>query len=62
MQEADEEMNSLSVAARQILYQWPQVLNSLPPQIVAAARAAVDSGRAVRSRVHNALQDIPTEL
>lgn len=56
------EMNSLSIAARQILYQWPQVLSMLPPAIVAAARAAVDSGRAARSRVHDALQDIPTEL
>eukprot|EP00892_Ulva_mutabilis_P009271 jgi/Ulvmu1/6716/UM030_0049.1 len=62
MREADVEMNALSAAARQILYQWPQVLNLLPPPIVAAARAAVDSGRAARNRVHTALQDIPTEL
>ena len=62
VQEANVEMNSLSAAARQILYQWPQVLNSLPAPIMAAARAAVDSGRAARSRVHTALQDIPTEL
>lgn len=55
-------MNTLSLAARQILYHWPQVLQYLPPAIVKAARAAVDTGRAARYSVHQALKDIPTQL
>jgi hypothetical protein len=62
VQDSGVEVNSLSVAARQIVYHWPQVLERLPVPIVKAARAAVDSGRAARYSVHKALQDIPTQL
>lgn len=62
MQDSGVEMNTLSLAARQILYHWPQVLQYLPPAIVKAARAAVDTGRAARDTVHQALKDVPTHL
>lgn len=51
MQADGVELDALSSAARQILYYWPQFLDRLPPGIVAAGRATVDSGRAARRAV-----------
>eukprot|EP00210_Caulerpa_lentillifera_P003704 g3537.t1 len=43
--------NSTVIVAKRILYFWPQVADRLPPQIVEAATATIDSGRAARKWV-----------
>jgi hypothetical protein len=47
-QDLDVDASSVSMAARQVMYAWPQLLELFPPALVAAAQATVASGRATR--------------
>ena len=62
VQDSGVEVNTLAMAARQILYLWPQLLDSMPVPIITAARAVVDSGRAARTSLDRILRDIPQGL
>lgn len=48
MKELDVDAPSVSMAARQVMYAWPQLLELFPPALIAAAQATVASGRATR--------------
>lgn len=62
VQESGVESDALSNVARQIMYNWPQVLGSLPRPVITAARVALDSGRAARSTFSRIIQDLPRGL
>jgi hypothetical protein len=58
MQDSGIEMQSLALAARKIMYYWPQLMHLLPESLVTAGRAAIDTGRAARFY----FKDVPTHL
>ena len=47
------EMHGLERAARKIAYLWPSLLDVMPESLVAASKAAIDSGRAARDMFDN---------
>ncbi len=52
-QELDVDAPSVSMAARRVMYTWPQLLELFPPALVTAAYATVASGRAARQWLDN---------
>lgn len=48
MQAMDIEFDSVTMAAKTLMYTWPQLITRLPAPVVAAAKAAVSSGQAAR--------------
>lgn len=53
MQAEGIEFSSITMLAKRALYTWPQLTKYLPPPVVSAAWAAVETGRAARRWVDN---------
>ena len=47
----DTDLDFLAKAARNVMYSFPHVIEKMPPALIEASKAAIDTGRAARRLV-----------